>query len=80
MSRPELNVGGVVAPPWWYALRFAFWWLLVFVTCLVNAEGIGQYLLEWSAIPMVVLGNWQPASVKRAAAELRNSGQEVLLE
>lgn len=80
MSRSELNVGGVVAPPWWYALRFAFWWLLVFLACLVNAEGLGQYLLEWSAIPMIVLGTWQPASVKRAAAQLRDSGQGVLLE
>ncbi|MDQ1247311.1 MAG: potassium channel family protein [Actinomycetota bacterium] len=77
MSRPELNVGGVVASPWWYPLRFAFWWALVFVACLIDAEGLGQYLLEWSAIPLFALGFWQPSSIKRANARAAAVGEGV---
>lgn len=65
MNRPSINVGGIVPQPLWYALRLNFWWALVFGACLVDAQGIGQYLLEWSAIPMIALGMWRPRSMRQ---------------
>jgi hypothetical protein len=79
-NRPELNSGDVVPTPLWYSLRFAAWWLVVFVACVVNAEGIGQYLLEWSAIPMVILGAWRPASLRKADEEMRARGVVPVVE
>lgn len=78
-SRPSLNIGGVVPQPLWFSLRFAGWWLLVFVGCVVNAQGIGQYLLELTAAPMVFFGYWRPASLRRKAAAMQESGVDVVL-
>lgn len=79
-NRPELNRGDVVPTPLWYALRYAAWWLVVLAACIINAEGIGQYLLEWSAIPMVILGVWRPASMRKADAQLRARGVVPVVE
>jgi len=59
-NRPELNTGGIARQPLWYSLRFALWWFFIFAVCVIDAEGVGQYLLDWAAIPMVLLGMWRP--------------------
>jgi uncharacterized membrane protein len=67
-NRRSINVGGVVPQPLWYSLRFSIWWAVVFSACLMDAEGLGQYLLNASALPMIALGMWRPRSLRELSA------------
>ena len=72
-NRPELHIAGLTPLPLWYAMRFAGWWLIVLVACVVDARGVGVLLLEWSGIPMFILGAWRPASVRHDDAALSST-------
>ena len=78
-TRSSIKYANVTPQPLWYALRFAAWWLVVFIACLINAEALGQYFLEWSALPMVLLGIWRPKRVQQQTAKIESGGPAVEL-
>lgn len=79
-NQESVHREGVVPQPMWFSLRYAAWWLLVLVACLVAPASYGSTLLEWSGPMMFVLGWWRLPSQKRAARELRERGVEVALD
>lgn len=81
ITSTEQVAGEVTEPtPMWFAMRYAFWWAIVVVAAFVNVRGLGEPLMDWSGLAMVLLGFLRLPRQRKAAAALKADQSQSLAD